>query len=246
MQFLVFLSLDQPIFAKQSNTLAILLHIDTAGEKAFVAITNNNKVLAIAENSISNTHAQFVQEAIATICSTHCISLTNIDAIVVTMGPGSYTGLRVGLSSAKGIAYALKKPLIGLSTLSLLANAAIRTIAINKEEASQFEIFAMIDARRMEVFGAIFDQNQKIILNEQAIILDTAYLEHCIAKGPVYCIGSGVTKTKDLLANSKLHFIDSHYEIQDFIALAIEKYKNLSFENLAYSSPNYIKDFYMK
>ncbi len=246
MQFLVFLSLDQPIFAKQSNTLAILLHIDTAGEKAFVAITNNNEVLGIAENNISNTHAQFVQEAIASICSTNHISLQTIDAVVVTMGPGSYTGLRVGLSSAKGIAYALNKPLIGLSTLSLLANAAKKIITDNNNIETSFQIFAMIDARRMEVFGALFNQSLDIILPEQAIILDTAFLEQCISNGPVYCIGSGAAKTKDLLTHPLLHFIDNHYQIEDCIALAIEKYNSQSFENLAYASPAYIKDFFMK
>ena len=246
MQFLEFLSLDQPIFAKQSNTLAILLHIDTAGENAFVAITKHNEVLGMELNNISNTHAQFVQEAIASICKKHDISLQDLDAVVVTMGPGSYTGLRVGLSSAKGIAYALNKPLIGLSTLSLLAHAAANIIRANKTEETTFQIFAMIDARRMEVFGAIFNQAQNIILPEQAIILDTTYVEKCIEKGPLYCIGSGVTKTKDLLTHPHLHFIDQHYQIQDCIALAIEKYNSKSFENLAYSSPAYIKDFYLK
>jgi tRNA threonylcarbamoyladenosine biosynthesis protein TsaB len=246
LQFLEFLSLDQPIFAKQSNTLAILLHIDTAGENAFVAITKHNEVLGMEINNIANTHAQFVQEAIALICTNHSISLQDMDAVVVTMGPGSYTGLRVGLSSAKGIAYALNKPLIGLSTLSLLAHAAANAIKVNNSEETNFQIFAMIDARRMEVFGAIYNEAQDIVLPEQAIILDTAYLEQCIEKGPVYCIGSGAAKTKDLLTHPHLHFIDQHYQIQDCIALAIEKFNAKSFENLAYSSPAYIKDFYMK
>lgn len=225
--------------------MAILLHIDTAGEKAFVAITQNLEILGWAENTVSNTHAQFVQDAIAAICTAQQFSLNKVDAIVVTMGPGSYTGLRVGLSSAKGIAYALDKPLIGLSTLSLLAHAAIKQI--NKDTAPKnFQVFAMIDARRMEVFGAIYNQAASLVLPEQAIILDEALLETYHKNQPLFCIGSGVLKTKEITKSPNIYFIEQCYQIQDCIELALVKLSHQDFEDIAYSSPSYIKDFYMK
>ena len=93
--------------------MATILHIDTAGEKAMIAFTKNKEVLASKENTVSNTHASFVQASIQELAALAKIDLHSIDAIAVTKGPGSYTGLRVGLSSAKGIAYALQKPIIG-------------------------------------------------------------------------------------------------------------------------------------
>ena len=156
--------------------MAIILHIDTAGEKAMIAFTKNKEVLASKENIVSATHAAFVQAGIQELAAIAKIDLNSIDAVAVTMGPGSYTGLRVGLASAKGIAYVLQKPLIGLSTLDLLANAAKRSpLYINHPK--QLQIFCMIDAKRMEVFGALFNPSQEIILKEQAIELDTAFIE---------------------------------------------------------------------
>ena len=137
--------------------MATLLHIDTAGEKAMIAFTQNGAILASKENNLSNTHAAFVQASIKELADTYHINLDALDAIVVTMGPGSYTGLRVGLASAKGLAYALEKPLIGLSTLALLAHAAKRSPEFSN--LKNLQIFTMIDAKRMEVFGAVFNQN---------------------------------------------------------------------------------------
>lgn len=224
--------------------MAKLLHIDTAGEKAFVAISVGNSILGIEENTMANTHANFVQQAIADICVKNDFLLANLDAIVVTLGPGSYTGLRVGLASAKGIAYTLNKPLIGLSTLKLLAHTAIRKepSLLNNSKA---QIFTMIDARRMEVFGALFNTQESYILPEQAIILDKPYLEALIKKGPVYCVGSGCTKTKQILTHPDLIFIDTQYETLDSLHLASLKLQNKDFEDIAYSTPTYIKDFYM-
>ena len=225
------------------HNLATLLYIDTAGEKAMVGISKDAQLLAYAENTTANTHASFVQVAIEKMMADSDITLQALDAIVVTLGPGSYTGLRVGLASAKGIAYALNKPLIGLSTLALLANHASKNkIMLDGED--EMQVFSMIDAKRMEVFGAIYDVHQKNILPEQAIILDTDYLEKLLQKGPVVCVGNGATKTKTLLNNPHLYFIESTYSIENLIELAMVKWNAKQFENIAYSSPSYLKDFY--
>ena len=210
-----------------------------------VAISQNGVLKAIQENEVFQTHASFLQVAIQTLVAETAIPLNSIDAIAVTMGPGSYTGLRVGLSSAKGIAYALNKPLIGLSTLALLANAASKQIwFIEKKE--QVQIFAMIDAKRMEVFGAIYDSKLNCLLAEQAIVIDTVYLASLIEKQSTVCIGSAATKAKALLENPALFYVEQSYNILDNIQLAEAAFTKGEFVDTAYSSPSYLKEFFFK
>jgi tRNA threonylcarbamoyladenosine biosynthesis protein TsaB len=225
--------------------LATLLHIDTAGEKAMVAISQNGVLLAIEENEVFQTHASFLQVAIEALVAKTAIPLNTMDAIAVTMGPGSYTGLRVGLSSAKGIAYALNKPIIGLSTLALLANAASK-LPWFSEKKEQVQIFAMIDAKRMEVFGAIYDSKLNTSLPEQAIEINSSYLSRLIENHPTICIGSAATKAKTLLEDPALYFAEQSYNILDNIQLAEDAFTRAQFEDTAYSSPSYLKEFFFK
>ena len=197
------------------------------------------------QNEVPNTHASFVQVAIEKVVANAQVKLSEIDAVVVTMGPGSYTGLRVGLASAKGIAYAMGKPLIGISTLALLSNVA-KSAPPFEEQPKNLQIFPMIDARRMEVFGAIFNKQQHYILPEQAIVLDKQYIETLLLQGPILCVGSGVEKTKTLLQHPQLFFTETVYSLKDCVELATDKWNEKQFENIAYSSPAYLKDFYQK
>ncbi len=206
-------------------------------------MSKDYSLLALETNEMSNTHASFVQVAIDKMVKQLGTQLQLIDAVVVTMGPGSYTGLRVGLASAKGIAYAINKPLIGISTLTLLAKHAINHISLVTTE-KDIQIFSMIDAKRMEVFGAIYNSDLSVKLSPQAIVLDTDYLTRLLENGPTLCIGNGAVKTNQLLSNSNLHCIEAQYDMDDFIQLATEKWENKDFENTAYSSPSYLKDFY--
>lgn len=208
-----------------------------------VAIGSESAILRIETNEMINTHASFVQTAIDVMFKKINMSIHEIDAVVVTMGPGSYTGLRVGLSSAKGIAYAMNKPLIGISTLALLAKHAITHIKLIETEKN-IQIFSMIDAKRMEVFGAVYNADLSIILPEQAFVLDSDFMANMLKKGPVLCVGNGAIKTNQLFSNNQLHCFESQYDIQDFMQLAIEKWIKKEFENTAYSSPSYLKEFY--
>ena len=225
--------------------MATLLHIDTAGEKAMVAISQNGVLLAIQENEVFQTHASFLQVAIEALVAKTALPLNKMDAIAVTMGPGSYTGLRVGLSSAKGIAYALNKPLIGLSTLALLANAASK-LPWFTDKKEPVQIFAMIDAKRMEVFGAIYDSKLNTSLPEQALEINADYLSRLITKHPTICIGSAATKAKALLEDPAIFFAEQSYNILDNIQLAEDAFKRDLFEDTAYSSPSYLKEFFFK
>jgi len=225
--------------------LATFLYIDTTGEKAIIGLSKDSNVLALEENSQSNTHASFVQVAIEKAMATANLSMDAIDAVVVTMGPGSYTGLRVGLSSAKGIAYAINKPLIGISTLALLAQHASAHPAV-VEHQNNIQLFSMIDAKRMEVFGAVYKADKTEIVSEQAIVLDVDYIENLLQNGPVICIGNGATKTKELHNHPNLFFLEESFDIKDFIQLAQIKWDQKAFEDIAYSRPSYLKDFYQK
>ena len=137
--------------------MALILIIDSAFEQCVVALSNNEEVIAHEESIVQKDHASFLQPAIKKVCDTASLNLSSIDAIAVVNGPGSYTGLRVGLASAKGIAYVLNKPLLLLNTLDVLA------FALQKESSLKTNILfcPMIDARRMEVFTALYNTESK-------------------------------------------------------------------------------------
>jgi tRNA threonylcarbamoyladenosine biosynthesis protein TsaB len=222
--------------------LATFLIIDTALEEAIVALGKDGKIIGELTNKETHSHASFIQEAIANLLEGQQMAMTELDAIVVTLGPGSYTGLRVGLATAKGMAYALEKPLIGLSTLKALAAAAVQVSPTTIEVSTQF--FSMIDARRMEVFGAIYDMTLKPILPEQAMVLDQTKWNSLIHQ-PTICIGNGQLKTKDFTSTHNLTYLDGNYTSQVLLDLAMSKWSAGQFEDLAYVGPNYLKEVYI-
>lgn len=222
--------------------MAKLLIIDTALEEAIVALTKDGKIIGELTNKETHSHASFIQVAIEKLLQDQQMEINELDAIAVTLGPGSYTGLRVGLATAKGIAYALQKPLIGLSTLSALAAAAIQLAS--KSLVPPNQIFSMIDARRMEVFGAIYDASLKPIVQEQAIVMDQAKWNSYTIQ-PTICIGNGHFKTKDFTSPYEVTYLDGSYTSHVLAQLAMVKWTAGQFEDLAYIGPNYLKDVYI-
>jgi tRNA threonylcarbamoyladenosine biosynthesis protein TsaB len=222
--------------------LATFLIIDTALEEAIVALGKDGKIIGELTNKEMHSHASFIQVAIDTVLERQQIAIRELDAIVVTLGPGSYTGLRVGLATAKGIAYALQKPLIGLSTLGALAAAAVQLSPTTIELSTQ--IFAMIDARRMEIFGAVYDTSINLIVQEQAMVLDQTKWNSLI-KQPTICIGNGHLKTKDFITTHDVTYLDGSYSSQMLLDLAMAKWNAGQFEDLAYVGPNYLKEVYI-
>ncbi|HQW93579.1 MAG TPA: tRNA (adenosine(37)-N6)-threonylcarbamoyltransferase complex dimerization subunit type 1 TsaB, partial [Ferruginibacter sp.] len=149
--------------------MSLILNIDTSSEKAHVSFAKDGSLLALLSSESQKEHASFLQSAIQQLCKTASIHLPEIDAVAVTAGPGSYTGLRVGMASAKGLSYALKKPFITMGTLDILARSAIDFFP---EQAEPVLFCPMLDARRMEVFTAIYQKDLKTILEPGALILD--------------------------------------------------------------------------
>lgn len=222
--------------------MARFLIIDTALEQAIVALSNNESIQDELAHSEPHGHAGFLQVAIADLMDRNKLTLPEIDAIVVTLGPGSYTGLRVGLASAKGIAYALQKPLIGLSTLDALAHKAIKSVPLHMR--SEFQVFTMIDARRMEVFGAIFNKELEFVKTAQAMALDNIKWASLIQK-PTICIGNGCPKTKAFDPTFEVYYNESSYTSKELQEMADIKFKAGLFEDLAYVGPNYLKEVYI-
>jgi tRNA threonylcarbamoyladenosine biosynthesis protein TsaB len=223
--------------------LPLLLNIDTATENASVCLSQNGDLLAFAESTEQKNHASFVQIAIEQIAVKAKITLSQIDAIAVTNGPGSYTGLRVGLSSAKGLCYALQKPLILLNTLEVIATK-IKASSSPLEE-SGFLVCPMIDARRMEVFMALYDKHLNIIIEPAALILSEESFKDELANNVIFFGGNGSNKLEEILHQPNAKFIDVSYSATDMIGLSEQAFAIGQFANLAYSEPYYLKEFYV-
>ncbi len=176
--------------------MSLILSIDTATENASVCLSANGNILAALQNQDQKNHAAFVQPAIQQVMKMANLDLNQIDAVAVTNGPGSYTGLRVGLASAKGLCYALQKPLLLLNTLELMAFASIQ----QQESKSENMLFCpLIDARRMEVFTAVYDKTLNPIVAPQAKILDENSFSDLLESNIIIFSGSGHPKLKTLL-----------------------------------------------
>lgn len=221
--------------------MALLLNIDTATEHASVCLSDNNGVLLLLESNDQKNHGAFLQPAIQQLMQQTGLTLQQLDAIAVTEGPGSYTGLRVGLASSKGLCYALQKPLITINTLQVMAKAAIQ------EQGNQFPgaLFCpLIDARRMEVFTAIYDGQLVEIEAPNAKILDASSFEDVLAKQPVVFNGTGNIKLKTVLNNKNAIFSAVQHNAATLSQLSSIAFENQSFANLAYCEPYYLKAFF--
>ncbi len=218
--------------------MALILHIDTALEKAYVALIKENKILCSVESNEQKNHASFIYYAIQEVLNNSNKTIQDVDAISVSSGPGSYTGLRVGLSAAKGLCYSLNKPLILLNTLELMAVSAI---ASNQKLHSSF-FCAMIDARRMEVFTATYNAELKNILQQDAIILNEYSFSKLLESEKIVFFGSGSEKFAKIISSPNALFYSTsnlNNGIAEFISKA---FKNQLFSNLAYCEPNYLKE----
>ncbi|MEO9147659.1 MAG: tRNA (adenosine(37)-N6)-threonylcarbamoyltransferase complex dimerization subunit type 1 TsaB [Ginsengibacter sp.] len=217
-----------------------LLNIHTTTETAIVNLTNENELLATLLNTDSKNHAAFLHSAIHHILQENDIQPTELKAIGVTGGPGSYTGIRVGLATAKGLCFALKTPLIVVNTLEVMAFSAIEKI---KDQNALY--CAMIDARRAEVFTATYDHTLHPVNPPSAMILTEETTQTFSSGHPIYFFGSGSEKFKKAATG----FHDFHFENIEITASALGKFcwtqflKN-KFENLTNSHPIYLKDFY--
>jgi tRNA threonylcarbamoyladenosine biosynthesis protein TsaB len=216
--------------------LAYILNIETATTNCSVSLSKDGKTIVLKEDYDKNySHAERLHVYIDAVLKEAKLSPSDLNAIAVSKGPGSYTGLRIGVSAAKGLSYALGIPLISVSTLGALAYQ----VTIKKGV-----IIPMLDARRMEVYSAIFDSDYSQIRETQAQILDENAFVDYLEKSKVYFIGNGVKKTKVLINHPNVVFIEDKLpSANEMSLLAYNKYKISDTEDVAYFEPYYLKDF---
>ena len=216
------------------------LHIDTSTRVCSVALSQDGEVIFCQEDLQGPSHAVscgvYVEEALS-FAESHAIPL---DAVAVSKGPGSYTGLRIGVSMAKGVCYGRKVPLVGLSTLEVLCVPVLLYHEIEDDAL----LVPMIDARRMEVYAAVYDRALTLLRLVQADIVEAdTYLEF-LEKGPVYFFGDGAAKCAQVITHPNAHFIDGiHPSARNMVPLAEMEVLHEDFEDVAYFEPYYLKEF---
>jgi tRNA threonylcarbamoyladenosine biosynthesis protein TsaB len=215
----------------------MILNIETSTKNCSVALASSGEVLAFKEiDDQGHSHAEKLHLFIHDVLQEANCNFSDLTAIAVGKGPGSYTGLRIGVSAAKGLCYALDIPLISIDTLAVLASP----VKINKGL-----IIPMLDARRMEVYSAVFDERQQQVKEVQAEILtENSYQE---INKPIYFVGDCQEKCKSVLKKSNFHFLPEFIfpSAKEMVLLSFQKFQKQDFEDVAYFEPFYLKDFMM-
>ena len=216
--------------------MAYILNIETSTKNCSVSIAKNGEVVAIKElNNGNYSHAEVLHVFIDDILKSNGILSSELDAIAVSKGPGSYTGLRIGGSAAKGLSFAHNIPLISVDTLKALASS------INVTDGY---IVPMIDARRLEVYASVFDSELNLVSPTEAKVINSDSYQEYLESQKVYFLGDGSEKCKSILTHKNAHFIDNHHpSAKEMAILSYDKFKKEEFEDVADFEPFYLKDF---
>jgi tRNA threonylcarbamoyladenosine biosynthesis protein TsaB len=219
-----------------------IINIETATTICSVALSEKGEIIFEKASSEGLSHASllgvFVEEAVKEL--KRC-GLT-IDAVSVSSGPGSYTGLRIGVSMAKGLCFGWNVPLLNIPTLDIMASKAVKQLP--DKESSESLFCAMIDARRMEVYTAIYDQSLHKIRDTRAEIVTEETYAALLEKQKVYFFGSGASKCKSVIPSPNALFIEEFHSLaSDMAILSEQMFENGRFENIVYFEPFYLKDF---
>lgn len=213
-----------------------ILNIETSTKNCSVSLSQEGQIIALSEDfSQGFIHSEMLHQFIADLLKKNNVSFSELSAIAIDKGPGSYTGLRIGTSTAKGLCYALDIPLIAIESLEILAHAV---------QKLQGVIIPMIDARRMEVYTTIFDCNYKKIKPTEAVVLSEASFVEYTEK--VYFVGDGAEKFQSVsqLKNAEFLYEIKYPSATQMGELAYQKFVQSDFEDLAYFEPFYLKEFY--
>ena len=218
------------------NKLIYILNIETSTTNCSVSLSENGRLIGLKEdNSLQYSHAERLHVYIDELLQTAKVSKTQIAAVGISKGPGSYTGLRIGVSAAKGLCYALKIPLISILTLEALAHQVVNP---------QGPIVSMLDARRLEVYSAIYDASYNETRQTEAEVITLDSYKELLDLSPVYFIGNGVAKTQQLVSHPNAIFIENKLpSAAQMCTLTHAKFNDNDFEDVAYFEPYYLKDF---
>lgn len=217
--------------------MANLLCIETATTNCSVALGINGECVAIREfDSPKYSHAEQLHDFIQAVLKEAKLTFKDLDAVAVSKGPGSYTGLRIGVSAAKGICFAMDLPLISVPTLHVLA----KQLKVSEGEL----IIPMLDARRMEVYTQVFDGFHTAISETEALVLEDTSFKELAKNQKLHFIGNGVEKFKEISQHEKFQYYPNKaVSSKEMVQLSYEKYQQKQFEDAAYFEPYYLKDF---
>jgi tRNA threonylcarbamoyladenosine biosynthesis protein TsaB len=219
-----------------------LLHIETATPMCGVALANNGKIVSQRISKEGLHHAENLHVFIEDCLSEAKIKPNDISAISVSNGPGSYTGLRIGMSAAKGLAYALQIPLISISTLSILCENAKVKYDLNETSL----LCPMFDARRMEIYTGLYTSDLTIIRAPEALVVDEDWVKSFSEMPSIYFFGDGMDKCRNLLSNlPNVVFLENVFPFPEAaLPLALKAFETNHFEDVAYAEPAYLKPYF--
>lgn len=222
--------------------MAFLLLIETSGIVCSVALSKGYTLLAINESHIKNSHSELICDFTHDVLKKAHADISALDAVVVSMGPGSYTGLRIGVSVAKGLCYALEKPLIGVDTLEAMAFGAS---TLHNDLPVDVMYCPMIDARRMEVYTALYDSQNKEFMPPSAEIINDASFSDTLQHHKVVFFGDGMEKCRHILQkHQNAYFLDKFQaSAAHMISEGFRKYQAQQFEDVVVFEPFYLKNF---
>jgi len=219
--------------------MSVILQIETATSVCSVALAVNGKTITLKEENEPNIHASRLTLFIGDVIQQAGVSFRDLDAVAVSMGPGSYTGLRIGVSTAKGLCFALDKPLIAIHTLKMMANGYLA-----QYPSENGYICPMIDARRMEVFTAVFDHQLSETDTTHAKIIDESSFSALLSTHQMVFIGNGAEKCRAVIQHPHASFTTGNFNSAAYMStLAYEAFMTGQFEDVAYFEPFYLKDF---
>ncbi len=219
--------------------MALILSIETATKVCSIAMHRDGELLGSVELLVDRSHSEYLAVMIKDLINYAGVETKELSAVAVSKGPGSYTGLRIGVSTAKGLCFGLEIPLISVNSLLAMA------YEVNKYNLKGHDLCPMLDARRMEVYCLIADHQLNLKQETHSRILEEASFEKELKDNPILFFGNGMPKSKDILGkNDKAFFIeDIHPRASNIGFLAYEKFKNKDFENTVTFEPFYLKDF---
>lgn len=223
--------------------MSLILQIETSTTSCSVALARDGKLLSAKSVNQRNIHAEVITVFIDELLKHNHLLYSNLDAVAVSSGPGSYTGLRIGVSTAKGLCFSLDKPLIAVETLQAMSAGYLQRFA--KPSAEKFLLCPMIDARRMEVYTALYDQDLNLIQATSAEIITEESFKAKLDQQQIIFFGDGAAKCKTVLGKypNAVFTDDFLNEAVDLTQIAVKKFDLKQFEDVAYFEPFYLKEF---
>lgn len=227
--------------------MALILNIDTSTQVCSVALANDGELLGLKESHQDKSHASLLAVFIKDILEENVKTISQLDTVAVSKGPGSYTGLRIGVSTAKGLAFVAGIPIISVDTLSSMASGVFHGNQLENKTLSKdipLCLCPMIDARRMEVYTAIFNPSAEVIEPIAAKIIEENSFKDILERYQMIYFGNGAAKCRDLIQHPNAIFLDGiETSARYMVSLAESAWQQNCFENLAYFEPFYLKDF---